>query len=145
MKEITLFYCCSKRSMLKNDAISLLSPSKHTNHGRPKRRETRANQIRFCEQSVSERVSLLPCSCPAPALLLPCSCSCLPPSLLLLLPLLLLCSCLPAPILLPSSYFCPAPALPCFCPSWPYSCSCSSPAPVLAHPSLAAFIIISTL
>ena len=77
----------------------------------------------------SPPVQRLPClsSCPAPALLLPYSC---PPTALLLL-----CSCLPAPtLLLPHSCSCPTPAP-----------AMSFPAPAPADPSLAAFIIISTL
>ncbi|KAI4818391.1 hypothetical protein KUCAC02_011733, partial [Chaenocephalus aceratus] len=87
----------------------------------------------------------LPCSCPAPALLLPCPAPalllpCPAPALLLPCPapaLLLPCSC-PAPalllpcscpalpcLLLPCS--CPAPALPCSC----QPCSCPAPALLL--------------
>ena len=91
---------------------------------------------------------LSPCSCPTAAVLLPRSCcvpgltracSCPHPALLLLLSPLLLCSFCPAYLLLPCS--CPALflLLPCFCPSWP-----CFPIHAPAHPSLAAFIIIST-
>ena len=70
--------------------------------------------------------NLQPSSYPAPAFFLPCP--------------VLLCSCLVPALFLPCSYHFPALLLPCSCFCHELVC----PAPGLAHPSLAAIIIIST-
>ena len=72
----------------------------------------------------------IPISCPVPAQLLPSFC----PALLYSAQL---CSCPVLALVLPRSCFSPALALL-------QPCSCPAPAPGPAHPSLAAFIIIST-
>ena len=121
------------------------------------------DEIWYVDYSHLATLLLLSCSCSAPTLLLPSSSFCPAPAVLL--------PCFfQAPIRhIPSSSPVPAQLLPSFCPALLYSallcscpvpalllpCSCFSPALALlqscscpagpAHPSLAAFIIISTL